>query len=50
MNNIFMFYLGIEWVLIPKLNIMHAVFMVNLHVCSICTSAHGYRVDVCKSV
>ena len=49
MNNIFMFYLGIEWVLIPKVNIMHAVF-INLHVCSICTSAHGYRVDVCKSV
>ena len=44
MNKILMFYLGSN----PKLNIMHAVFMVNLHVCSICTSAHGYRVHVCK--
>ena len=47
MNKILMFYLGSEWVLI-QISIMHAVFMVNLHVCSICTSPHAYRVHVCK--
>ena len=47
MNKILLFYLGSEWVLI-QISIMHAVFMVNLHVCSICTSPHAYRVHVCK--